>query len=281
MEKQNQTESTTQDKENNKEEKKKCFIIMPISDPDGYDRGHFNRVYNYLIKPACEKAGFESIRADDTSKANMIILDILEKVVKCDMAVCDLSSRNPNVFYELGFRQAFNKKTVLIKDEKTDMPFDIGSIRTLSYNESLRIDEVEKSILNLSAFIEETYNNKENDGNSLLQLISIKTEAVLPNEVTLKGDMSIVYNAIQRIEDKVDKINKSNNINNILSIKKSCTLPDGNVVKVGDNIYKQGELLGKLRYVSKNALYIEDSNRNTYPVSFNSDDFKDINTLPF
>ena len=28
---------------------KKCFVIMPISDADGYDKGHFNRVYEYLI----------------------------------------------------------------------------------------------------------------------------------------------------------------------------------------------------------------------------------------
>ena len=35
---------------------KKCFVIMPISDADGYDKGHFNRVYEYLIKPACEEA---------------------------------------------------------------------------------------------------------------------------------------------------------------------------------------------------------------------------------
>ena len=40
---------------------KKCFVIMPISDADGYDKGHFNRVYEYLIKPACEEAGFDCV----------------------------------------------------------------------------------------------------------------------------------------------------------------------------------------------------------------------------
>ena len=43
------------------EDKKKCFVIMPISDTDGYDNGHFTTVYNHLIKPAVIKAGFESI----------------------------------------------------------------------------------------------------------------------------------------------------------------------------------------------------------------------------
>ena len=137
---------------------KKCFVIMPISDADGYDKGHFNRVYEYLIKPACEEAGFEPIRADDTSKANMIMVDVLHKILECDIAICDLSSRNPNVFYELGFRQAFNKKTVLIKDSKTMMPFDISGIRTLPYSESLRIDEVKKTIPEIAKYITETIN---------------------------------------------------------------------------------------------------------------------------
>lgn len=34
-----------------------CFVIMPISNNKDYDDNHFTRVYKYLIKPACEKAG--------------------------------------------------------------------------------------------------------------------------------------------------------------------------------------------------------------------------------
>lgn len=105
------------------EEKKKCFVIMPISDADGYEKGHFTRVYEHLIKPAVIEAGFEPVRADDTSKANFIVVDILQQILKCDIAICDLSSRNPNVFYELGIRQAFNLRTILIKDNRTAMPF--------------------------------------------------------------------------------------------------------------------------------------------------------------
>ena len=41
---------------------------MPISDVEGYDPGHFKRVYEYIIKPACVAAGFIPIRADDVKK---------------------------------------------------------------------------------------------------------------------------------------------------------------------------------------------------------------------
>lgn len=43
----------------------KCFVIMPISDAEGYSIGHFNRVYQYLLRAAIEKAGFEKQYFED------------------------------------------------------------------------------------------------------------------------------------------------------------------------------------------------------------------------
>ena len=42
----------TQEDIKEKNSLKTCFVIMPISDVDGYEKGHFGRVYEYLIKPA-------------------------------------------------------------------------------------------------------------------------------------------------------------------------------------------------------------------------------------
>ena len=183
-------------------EQKTCFVIMPISDVDGYEKGHFGRVYEYLIKPACEAAGYKVDRADDTSKTNMRIVDILQKAVKYDMAICDISSRNANVFYELGFRQAFNMKTVLIKDKKTVMPFDISSIRTLSYSETLRIDQVEKGRAEIQKALEETEKADSNDVNSLIRLLSIN-KAEIPKQQNLSVDTSIILYAINDLKNKV------------------------------------------------------------------------------
>lgn len=191
------------DKKDSKEESKKtCFVIMPISDCEGYESGHFTRVYEHIIKPACEKAGFEPIRADDTSKANVIIVDILQQIYNCDIAICDLSSRNANVFYELGFRQAFNKKTVLIKDIKTAMPFDISGIRTITYNESLRVDEVTKIIPEISKSLIETEKAESDEVNSLLKLMTIK-KAELPKDFPMSQDLSLVLNEIQDLKFQI------------------------------------------------------------------------------
>ncbi|WP_299156375.1 hypothetical protein, partial [uncultured Christiangramia sp.] len=52
--------------------KKTCFVIMPISDSSNYEKGHFERVYDFIIKPACISAGFEPVRADDVLTTNHI-----------------------------------------------------------------------------------------------------------------------------------------------------------------------------------------------------------------
>ena len=101
----------------------KCFVIMPISDAEGYSIGHFNRVYQYLLRPAIEKAGFEAIRADEIEETNFIVLDIVQHLLSAEMCICDLSSKNPNVLYELGIRQAFNLPVCLIKDDLTSRIF--------------------------------------------------------------------------------------------------------------------------------------------------------------
>lgn len=224
-------------------ENKNCFVIMPISDTDGYDEGHFNRVYKHLIKPACEEAGFKPIRADDISKANMIMIDILQKILECDMAICDLSSRNPNVFYELGLRQAFNKKTVLIKDTKTTIPFDISGIRTLSYNESLRIDEVKTTISNIVTCINETFTAGDKDVSSLLQLLSIKEPATLLKGATLSAESNIILNEIRNIKnliatdslrkEKISSYSKSFTDSPTLSVKTpELAIHDPSIIKL-------------------------------------------------
>lgn len=114
---------------------KTCFVIMPISDQPKYPAGHFDKIYEQIIVPAVKEAGFEPIRADSNQICDSIMQKILKNLVECDMAICDLSSRNPNVMYELGIRQAYGKKVVLIQDDATDKIFDVAGINTVFIRE--------------------------------------------------------------------------------------------------------------------------------------------------
>ncbi|HDL7732307.1 hypothetical protein [Yersinia enterocolitica] len=220
-------QKVTNEEKNSEEsvvERPTCFVIMPIADSQGYESNHFNRVYKHLIAPACTQAGFEPIRADEVSSSNMIVVDILKKIVESDLAICDLSSRNPNVLYELGLRQAFNKKTVLIKDNLTISPFDVSAFRYSEYNSTLRIDHVQNEVSNLAKAIRSTVDS-ENDINSIVQLLQIEP-AKIGDKTELSTSDTII---IKMINDLSAKINGDTSINQSDNASLSIDLNDMNV----------------------------------------------------
>lgn len=158
-----------------------CFVIMPIADHDGYDKGHFTKVYEDIFKPACASAGFTAVRADEVRQTNLIHLDILQKLIESPMAICDLSSRNPNVLFELGLRQAFDKPTVLVQEAGTPKIFDIAPLRYTEYRRELRYREVLEDQSMISEAIKATkVATDQGEGvNSIVSILSLSKPASL------------------------------------------------------------------------------------------------------
>ncbi|MGM7839107.1 hypothetical protein [Yersinia enterocolitica] len=251
---------------------KTCFVIMPIADVPSYESGHFNRVYQHLIAPACKRAGFKPIRADEVNSSNMIVLDILKKIVECDMAICDLSSRNPNVLYELGLRQAFNKKTVLIKDRITTSPFDVQAFRYAEYDNSLRVDYVQNEIVSLAASIKSTY-EAQNDVNSIVQLLQIEP-AKIGEKTQLSTTDTIILTAIKNLTNRVDNLSSVSAHSNISSRRIIADGAIADYTKNGINIKRRipislSELLDKksLNSIKENFQFFH----NGEPIGFFND----------
>ena len=166
-----------------KDENKNCFVLMPIADCDGYEKGHFAHVYDDIIKPAIDKTEYTAIRADEVKETNFIHLDILKKLIDAPIAVCDLSTRNPNVLFELGIRQAFDKPVVLIQEKGTPKIFDIAPLRYLEYSKEMKYHEVLESQKKLQEAIEATKAAEGNSGNinSIVKLMALSSPAIIPN----------------------------------------------------------------------------------------------------
>lgn len=271
------------------EVKKKCFVIMPIADVIGYDAGHFNRVYHHIIKPACEMSGFEPIRADDINSSNMIVVDILKKIVESELAICDLSGRNPNVLYELGLRQAFNKKTVLIKDNKTDNIFDVQGFRYAQYDSSLRIDNVKNEITKFASALKDTY-NATGDINSIVQLLQIEP-AQIDSKTELTPSDTVLFRAINDIKKTMEKLSYERITENNVDFPSNTASIFINDIefKVGDEYFniKEGGPFGKLIEIDLNngmLLFMRNTSKGRkekFTVSFNSAKLSDIDNIPF
>jgi tetratricopeptide (TPR) repeat protein len=114
-----------------------AFVVMPFGKKKGGDGSlyDFNAIYQTLIKPALEEAGFEAFRADEETTSGDILTDMFQELLLADLCICDLSIDNANVYYELGIRHAFRKRGVVhIQAGRAYMPFDIFNVRTLPYH---------------------------------------------------------------------------------------------------------------------------------------------------
>lgn len=114
-----------------------CFVLMPFGtkpDPAGGGDIDFDRVYGEAILPAVGQAGMQAVRADEERTGGIIHKPMFERLLLCDFALADLTTANPNVFYELGVRHAARPATTLtVFATRQRIPFDVNYLRGLPY----------------------------------------------------------------------------------------------------------------------------------------------------
>ncbi len=139
-----------------KDDSKNCFVITPIGKEGTEKYQQFKEILDFIFKPAIEKnsIGFNVIRADDINKTGSFLKDILENIAMSYLVIVDMTSQNPNVFYELGIRHALSNRTILVAQSVDDIPSDLREYRTIIYDTSAkgaalfssRISEIIKEI---------------------------------------------------------------------------------------------------------------------------------------
>ncbi len=100
-------------------------LMMPFS-------AEFREVYE-TVKAALEGAGYECKCADDFWFHSHIMQDIVELICTSQVVICDLSGKNPNVFYEAGIAHTLGKEVILITQHMGDVPFDLRALRCIHY----------------------------------------------------------------------------------------------------------------------------------------------------
>lgn len=119
----------------------KLFVAMPYGKRKGYlDEQKksvtidFDAVWEKIFRPALPER-FEMKRADELRKPGLIDKLYNEWLYDAEIVLADLTFGNPNVYYELGIRQALSRKgTVLVACLGTVLPFDVRNQLVLSYD---------------------------------------------------------------------------------------------------------------------------------------------------
>ena len=107
----------------------KCFVIQP------FDNGKFDKRFVDIFEPAIKKAEFEPYRIDKDLSVRIPIDEIEKGIAESAICFAEITTDNPNVWYELGFAFACNKDVIMVcSDERQGkFPFDIQHRHIISY----------------------------------------------------------------------------------------------------------------------------------------------------
>lgn len=190
-----------------------CGLVMPISAMDGCTAEHWAEVKNIICDAVTGIEGFTFIPklVSEQDDVGVIQKRIVQNIYSSDIVVCDVSCKNANVMFELGMRLAFDKPTILIKDDKTDFSFDTGVIEHLLYPRDLRFSRIVGFKKSLAEKVYATYKASITDpGHStfLKNFGSFKVAALSQTEGTPD---QVMLDMLQDLSRDVQRLRKGMN----------------------------------------------------------------------
>ena len=115
----------------NKNQKKFVFVLMPFDES-------FNDIYSYGIKQTCVELGAYCERVDEQIFSERILDRIYNQISKADIIIADMTSRNSNVFYEVGYAHGIGKNVILLTKNSDDIPFDLKHFPHIIYDGKIK-----------------------------------------------------------------------------------------------------------------------------------------------
>jgi hypothetical protein len=106
------------------------FVLMPFEEK-------FADIYKFGIKGAADDAGAYAQRVDEQIFDEGMLDRIFNQINKADVIVADMTAKNPNVFYEVGYAHALDKVVLLITQSANDIPFDLKHRQHTVYSGSI------------------------------------------------------------------------------------------------------------------------------------------------
>ncbi|MEO0496759.1 MAG: RNA helicase [Pseudomonadota bacterium] len=186
-----------------------CGLVMPISAIDGCDEQHWAEV-QAIIQEVVAKAGFQPRLVSEANEVGIIHQRIVQNLYEDPIVVCDVSAKNPNVMFELGLRLAFDRPTVIIKDDQTPYSFDTSPIEHLGYRRDLRHASVLEFKEKLFKKIRDTHESasKNDDYSPFLRHFGRLTPASISSDEVPISDF--LLSALDSLSRQVSALSSSN-----------------------------------------------------------------------
>ena len=139
-----------------------AFVLMPFD-------SKFSDIYRYGIKQAAEESGVIAERVDEQNFSETILERIYRQIENSDFIIAEMTGKNPNVFYEVGYAHAIHKLCALITQSADDIPFDLKHHTHVIYDGS--IDNLKSQIIPKIQWMKEETDKKKS------KIIAVDIEA--------------------------------------------------------------------------------------------------------
>lgn len=175
-----------------------AFVLMPFHDS-------FDDIYKLGIKKTCEELGIVAERVDEQFYSENMLERIYRQIENADLIIADMTGKNPNVFYEVGYAHAKGKLCALITQRSEDIPFDLQQHFHVIYDGKIGL-LAEELKLRLEWMKEEVEKRKTE-----LLAVSIKAESgnLKATDYIHQGDFKLrvfIKNVSQKRSPEIDNI---------------------------------------------------------------------------
>jgi len=157
------------------------FVLMPFDDK-------LKDRYKFGIQGAAEDVGAYAERVDDQMFTEGILERIFNQINKADVIVADMTGRNSNVFYEVGYAHALGKIVLLLTENVEDIPFDLNYKQHIVHGgkiETIRSELTERLVWAIS---ESGRKRKQN----LMEKLLVSLPGVEIPETNLSNNVPII-----------------------------------------------------------------------------------------
>jgi hypothetical protein len=104
-----------------------CFVIQP------FDEGIYDQLFKDVFDPAITAAGLKPYRVDQDPSSAIPIEAIEEGIKRSAVCFAEITTDNPNVWFELGYAIALGKPICLVSNKRSRFPFDVQHRKIIIY----------------------------------------------------------------------------------------------------------------------------------------------------
>lgn len=168
-----------------------AFVLMPFEKS-------FDDIYKLGIQAVATEAGVVAERVDEQTYSESILERIYRQIQHADFVIADMTGRNPNVFYEVGYAHAKGKLCTLLTQTADDIPFDLKHHRHIVYEASI---QTLKSKLRVE--LEWLKEEADKDKTEAISIELKKADGDLTkNDWSVTGEMELVFDVHNRSQKR-------------------------------------------------------------------------------